>query len=149
MKARTLSTLAACALLLLLQACTQNNGHIGHLFGSWVLDGRTADGTEIPLPEGMEAYMSFQSDIVRMLTVKDTYTVEDESYASWTEEGDNLIVDCTHTSDNDSWQHRVPSWLYPAEDFITFRISRLDGSRLILVRDVDGVDYVYTFSKTW
>lgn len=149
MKEKTLLSIALLAIVMLAGSCTQNNGHIGRLFGSWVLTARTVDGADKPLPEGTEAYLSFQNNIVRMLTVTDTYNVDSETYGSWVEEGDTLILDCSHTSDKDPGQYDVPSWLAPAEDFITFRISRIDGQQLILERDVYGADYEYTFSKTW
>ncbi len=53
----TIRLLAALLAAVLLCSCTQNNGHIGKLFGTWVLTERLADGTAIEKPYDAEAYM--------------------------------------------------------------------------------------------
>ena len=56
----TIRLLAALLAAVLLCSCTQNNGHIGKLFGTWVLTERLADGAAIEKPYDADAYMSFQ-----------------------------------------------------------------------------------------
>ncbi len=149
MKAKSLLLLFGIALAVVTGGCTQNNGHIGKLFGTWVLTGTVIGEETSPLDDGCEAYLSFQNNIARMLTVCDSYGVDEEKYATWTQSGDNLVLDFSHTADGNLWDYDVPSWLYPEEEKINFTVTYLDGGKLELLRTVGEDIYVYSFSKTW
>lgn len=143
----TLAVLAA----LTLGACTQNNGHIGKLFGSWVLTECLGDGTSVDKPYDAEAYMSFQNNIVHFRTVENSYDLIEYKTATWKRIGDTLSFDFDHTSDaGDPSLYSAPAWMEPVGKEAVMTINRLDGSRLELMRTADdGVIYIYKFDKTW
>ena len=55
--------------LTLMCSCTQYNGHIGPLFGSWSLVEMTADGLPLELTD--ESVFSFQNEVVRVVRLVD------------------------------------------------------------------------------
>ena len=78
----------------MMPCCTQNNGHIGPLFGSWHLESMTCDGEIKPQPEGTDTYWSFQGQVLNVLLVETMY--ESLFYiATWERENDCLALDFT------------------------------------------------------
>ncbi len=134
-------------------ACTQNNGHIGPLFGSWHLENMTCDGENLPQPEGTDTYWSFQGAVLNVLLVETMY----ESLffiATWERDGDKLALDFTHSSDISepgTGFYAAPYWMgFPENEVLDLDIRRLDGSRLILHwTSKEGKKYIYNFNKTW
>ena len=94
----TIRLLAALLAAVLLCSCTQNNGHIGKLFGTWVLTERLADGAAIEKPYDADAYMSFQNNIVHFRTVENNYDLIEYKTATWIRMGDSLSFDFDNTS---------------------------------------------------
>lgn len=143
----------AAIIIALLCSCTQNNGHIGKLFGTWVLTQRQADGEAMssPYSDNTEAYMSFQNNIVHFRTIEDSYDLTEYKTATWSRTGDALSFDFNNTSDSNTPQvYSAPAWLEPVGNSAVMTINRLDGSHLELMRIADdGIIYIYKFDKTW
>ncbi len=147
----TIRLLAALLAAVLLCSCTQNNGHIGKLFGTWVLTERLADGAAIEKPYDADAYMSFQNNIVHFRTVENNYDLIEYKTATWIRMGDSLSFDFDNTSDAGNPDiYSAPAWLEPVGTDVVMNINRLDGAHLELMRTAsDGVIYIYKFDKTW
>ena len=113
----TIRLLAALLAAVLLCSCTQNNGHIGKLFGTWVLTERLADGAAIEKPYDADAYMSFQNNIVHFRTVENNYDLIEYKTATWIRMGDSLSFDFDNTSDAGNPDlYSAPAWLEPVWD---------------------------------
>lgn len=146
--------LAIAVLLMLLPCgCTQNNGYIGKLFGSWSLVEMTEDGNVITLPDGaIGSILSFQSNVVRFLIV---YNPEDvrHNVATWMRDGDRLTFDFNNYSDNTpsgTGNFAPPYWLRMSELVETLLITRLDGGHLDMVlTTAEGKVLVYKYIRTW
>jgi len=52
--------------LLLTSGCTQNNGHIGKLFGAWLMTEMTIDNTPKTFEKGAFTTVAFQNNIMRI-----------------------------------------------------------------------------------
>ena len=83
-------TILAVLLATVAIACTQNGGHIGRLFGSWVLESATCDGSEMTMPEDTETFWSFQSDLLRVQLADKHHTAENY-FGNFTELPDGLL----------------------------------------------------------
>lgn len=71
----------------LLNGCSQNGGHIGDYFGTWVISEITVDNEPLPDYSG-HLVIAFQSDIF-LLANDDT---QQKMYGIWKEEGSELIL---------------------------------------------------------
>lgn len=132
--------------------CTQNNGHIGKLFGSWGLELMTVDDQPVVFEDGGFATMSFQSNIV-MAIYNDKYHNSLKSYGTWKRFDSVLQFDFEHKSNNDipgTGAFAPPVWLQFPAGVSDFVIVELSDSKLWLMRtDDNGKQYVYIFKKTW
>lgn len=138
----------------LLPSCTQNNGHIGPLFGSWHLEAMTCDGENIAQPKGTDTYWNFQGAVINVLLVDTMY----ESFfyiGTWEFESDDMLaLDFTHRSDiaePGTGFYEAPAWMgFPANEVLRLDVCRLDGSHMTLGWTSDeGKKYTYNFNKTW
>lgn len=138
-------------LAMLAAGCTQNNGHIGKLFGSWSLQEMTENGTPLRI-EGEGIAVSFQSNVVRFTLIYGP-DLADNSIATWTRTGDILNFNFNNHDDKvaaGTGVYAPPFWLHLTELTESFVIARLEAGHLELVRtDAKGDVYVYKFDRTW
>lgn len=134
----------------LLCGCTQNNGHIGPIFGSWALVGIAQDGVPLRLEE--ETVFSFQNKIVQVTKLVDPpYTVLIR-YGNFTISDDVLTMKFQLTpTPADSYMYIIPDWLYfpHGEDQLHFDVRKLKGSEMILGLETGEKTLIYSFKKTW
>lgn len=136
--------------LTLMCGCTQYNGHIGPIFGSWSLVGITEDG--LPLELADETVFSFQNEVVRVVKLVNPPYYALSRYGNFTLSSDVLTLRFqSEPTPSDSHLFLTPDWLYFPQDGspIIFEIRKLSGSEMVLALDNDGKTYVYSFKKTW
>lgn len=134
----------------LLGACTQMNGHIGPIFGSWVLDEIQEDGRQLDMDE--ETVFSFQNEIVRVVKVVDFVGQGSEKFGNFTISDKELTLKFqAQPTESGSYLYVTPNWLHFPLDGrpIVFRIDQLDGSRMVLTLVEEGHTLRYSFRKTW
>lgn len=136
-----------------LAGCTQNNGHIGRLFGSWVLEQAMLNGVDMPMPAGTDTYWSFQADIVRVTLEEDHYAAS-SYFGTFRELPDGILeLNFDHRDDANAegaGAYAAPVWMgFPAKGVFTVQASG-SGSKLKLVyqRSADKI-YEYYFTKSW
>lgn len=141
-----------CVLMLIgVCGCTQYNGYIGPIFGSWSLMEISVDGD--PLELERETVFSFQNEVVRVTQVSDNPFAGENRY------GNFLISDgilslkfvLELTPEGQGYNFLVPNWLYFPKDVmpLKFEIKELKGSKMVLVLNDGTRDITYRFSKTW
>ena len=145
--------MAVCVLCIFLSgACTQNDGHIGPLFGSWSLNSMSVDGELRESSDGHFTTMSFQSDIVMFVCADELHNTS-KSYATWSEHNDILTLNFSHYSDDiaeGTDAFGPPPCLDMPAGISDYQISKLNSSVLELIRvSGDGRVYIYKFKKTW
>ncbi len=136
--------------LSLLCGCTQYNGHIGPIFGSWALVDVTEDGSNVSLDD--ETVFSFQNEVVQVLRLTDAPYEVEARYGNFSISDEYLTLkfQSQPTADG-SYKYMVPDWLYFPEDGkpIQFDVRKLNGSEMILSLDSGSKVLVYTFKKTY
>lgn len=85
-------------LLPLLSSCTQNDGHIGHLFGFWQIESIEVDGDPEP-GYGQNLFVSFQNDIVMFQTMYTDVHEWAEYYGTFKEQDDGISLNFTYKMD--------------------------------------------------
>ena len=139
----------ATMICLVLCGCTQNNGHIGKLFGSWALVAMDVDGE--PYEPNCETYLSFQSNVA--VFIRDTGNYEYTNRVCTWNRSENLITfDFNHHDDNNpvgTDTYTPPGWLLLNNLKIEMTIMRLDNGHLDMVYLNDGKSYTYKFERTW
>lgn len=153
MKKTTLGILFISLFSVILTGCTQNNGHIGKLFGSWALVEMTENGTAFQLPDDAEgATISFQNNIVRFSLIYNSFEAL-HNIATWTRSGDMLTFDFNNYSDTNEpgTGGFAPPWWFRMSDLKeSYIITRLDGGILELKgENSKGDRYEYRFRSTW
>ena len=147
-KLLSLSTLSAA--FLIHSGCTQNNGHLGPLFGSWSLIEIAQNGHQIEL--GDETVFSFQNEIVSVVRYVDPpYTVVTK-YGNFSHIGNDLtLIYQPSPTPSGSNIYMAPEWLHfpKDENIINFKVRKLTGSEMELVLEADGTTMNYSFKKTW
>lgn len=136
--------------LTLICGCTQYNGHIGPIFGSWSLVGITEDGQPLELAD--ETVFSFQNEVVRVVKLVDPPYSSMSRYGNFTLSSDVLTLRFqSKPTPSGSNLFVTPDWLHFPQDGspIIFEIRKLGGSEMVLAFDNDGKSYVYSFKKTW
>lgn len=153
MKKIALGILAVIVAGIVWTACTQNNGRIGTLFGSWSLEEMTCDGTIVPLPDGAAgATVSFQGGgAVFQLLYGPDYC--ENSTCTWTRLDNSIVFDFNHTaggSEPGTGHLAPPAWLRFSALTETIHIIELNGSHFYFGRTGnDGLVYTYKFNRTW
>lgn len=136
--------------IIILCGCTQYNGHIGPIFGSWALTEIKEEGRELPLE--FETVFSFQNEIVQVNKLTDPPFRTEEKYGNFTVTKEHLTLRFqARPTESGSYMYMTPDWLYFPEDGepIVFDIRKLNGSAMELSLEVDGKKLYYTFRKTW
>lgn len=138
---------------LIFSGCTQNNGNVGDLFGSWVLDSMTVDGQTAELPDAFYTTWSFQGEIL-MVTAVDQYHSVDKHYGTFIHSSRILKLDFVHHSDaipEGTGIYSAPEWLgFPAAGVFELTVDDLSGKHMVLSWTApSGKSYIYKFSKTW
>lgn len=143
-------TFIALIMTLLLCGCTQNNGNIGPIYGSWSLISLSENDEPVELED--ETVFSFQNEIVQV--VKLAVPPYNATYRY----GNFSIVDNILTlkfqekpTEKDSHLFLTPTWLHFPQDGrpIQFDISSLKGNKMILDMRANGKSYTYTLKRTW
>lgn len=135
--------------LLFCFGCTQNDGHLGPLFGSWTLTDVTKDGETI-VKDTDDTIFSFQNTIVQVThLVEPPYTVEYRN-GNFTHEGNVLSMKFQAKNSDYSLLYKAPDWIFFPQDgnFIAFTVKTLTDNRMSLKLDIDGTIYEYNFKKT-
>lgn len=144
----TLTLLAATS------SCTHNDGDIGPLFGSWILDSMTLDGQ--PYTPDVDGYtcLQFQGKVIMAKIIDDRHSLLFYSVGSWERTDNTLYLDYTH-SDNDTppgeGAYSAPYWLMLKPNAVN-EVSILSlNSRHMHLRHItpDGDIVEYTFHKTF
>lgn len=130
--------------------CTQNNGYIGPIFGSWALVEISENG--VPLELTGETVFSFQNEVVQVdhiLSEFDRFW----RFGNFTISGDILSMKFLTEPSSDGKGHDflMPTWLYFPDGVMPLRfdILILNGGHMVLSIDNCGKTNVYTFSRTW
>lgn len=148
MKICGVPVLLMCAMLLC--GCTQQNGHLGALFGSWALIEITRDGN--PVEFEYETAFSFQNEIVNIVGYVDPPYDAKTRYGNFTHIDNNLTLKfASSPTPTDGRMYMAPEWLYfpKDENVIHFEVKKLTGSVMELILVSDGMTNCYSFRKTW
>lgn len=134
-------------------SCTQNNGNIGDLFGSWVLEEVTIGGATTNMAQQEPTVFSFQADVVRVTYYADEF-YHFNYLGTWTRSDNILDFDFTHHNNETAPgedPYSAPIWLDFETGVVTrTTITRLDGGHLDFTRIAsDGKTYLYKLVKTW
>ncbi len=136
--------------LLLFCGCTQNNGHLGPIFGSWALVGITENGTQLTLEE--ETVFSFQNEIVQVIKLELPPYTPLYRYGNFSL-SDNLLTlrFQAKPTENDSYLFITPNWLHFPQDGkpIQFDITVLRGDKMEWHLTTESGSFIYSFKKTW
>lgn len=130
--------------------CTQYNGHIGLIFGSWSLVEISENG--IPLKMDDMTVFSFQNEVVQVLLRADDPMPSITRYGNFVKTDDKLILKFqTKPTEGDSYMYMTPYWLhFPLdEDAILMDIKKLTGKEMILVLETGPNPLQYKFTRTW
>lgn len=147
---KTICSILTALTLLLAGGCTQYNGHIGPIFGSWSLISLTEDGE--PLEIESETVFSFQNEVVRVTKLVDPPYSVIHRFGNFTLSDDVLALKFQNApTSTGNYLYTTPNWLYfPLDEpSILLSVSKLTGSEMVLTLDKDGMVYVYSFRKTW
>lgn len=153
MKNIALNILLLLPLLSFCSGCTHNNGDIGPLFGSWVLDEMTVDGKVQDLGDD-NTFIQFQGKVVMTKLIDDRHSLLFYSVGSWERSGDELALDYTHYDDKSepgTGQYSAPYWLLFETNAVNIvRIVSLNSKHMQLeYRTSDGKTAFYKFRKTF
>lgn len=138
------------SLLMCLCGCTQYNGHIGAIFGSWSLVEITEDGS--PLQLDGETVFSFQNELVQVVKTVDFPMSPIYRYGNFEKTDNTLILKFKISATaNGNYSYMTPNWMYLPldEPSIPMKIKELNGGKMVLVLNSDSKILQYTFSRTW
>lgn len=137
-----------CLTLLMCSGCTQNNGRIGPLFGSWLMTEYTVDGQKVDFPADDYTTLSFQGEIVRFSLIDESDDEQINCYGSWQQSGSTITLDFDFRSDN-SPEGNAPYWLELPAETCTFTISGPKDGRFTLAGTGFAAGYILHFERTW
>lgn len=147
---KSIYVIAAVAMLFLC-GCTQFDGHIGPIFGSWALREITEeDGSRLELQ--YETVFSFQNEVVQVVRLDDPPFRTEAKYGNFKVTKEKLTLKFqAQPTESGSYLYVTPDWLYFPEDGepIVFDIKKLNGSDMDLVLDTGGRRLEYKLEKTW
>lgn len=114
---KTIQLIAMMALMLL-SACTTNNGDIGVYYGTWALNTVYVNDTLDTnwCDDAHWTTWSFQNNIVNIAR-SDEYQDLDSRWGTWSEEGNKLSLDYRHHSDE--YDYDAPTWIYMERQTVT------------------------------
>ncbi len=138
-------------ILLIFSGCTQYNGHIGPIFGSWSLMEISENGNPLELQD--ETVFSFQNEVVRVDKVSSNPSGRSTKYGNFQLTDNELSLSFLQglLPDGEGAGYLMPSWLYFPTNMMPLRfdVKKLTGSKMILVLHDGSRDLTYTFEKTW
>lgn len=140
----------AAFVILFICGCTQFNGHIGPIFGSWALREITEDGSRLELQ--YETVFSFQNEVVQVVRLDDPPFKTEAKYGNFKVTKETLTLKFqANPTESGSYLYVTPDWLHFPEDGepIVFDIRKLTGSEMDLVLDAGGKRLEYRLEKTW
>ena len=130
--------------------CTQNNGYIGPVFGSWSLVDISIDGLQMPLTG--ETVFSFQNEVVQVELIQSEFD-RILRYGNFSISDDIMTMRFLTRLEpgQDGYEFLVPTWLYfPVGEMpLTFEVRKLKGNSMELAIVNGGKTYTYLFRKTW
>ena len=133
-------------------ACTQNNGHIGPIFGAWSLTEMKVDDKPVAVA-GEGTIFSFQDEVIQVTHLIGDHGDYTKYFGNFTIDGSTLTLKFAAGAGTDEgYQYTAPSWLlFPTDGApIAFEIKKLEAKHLVIERTgADGQRYVYFFDKTW
>lgn len=141
-------------LTLLFFSDCQNNGYIGYKFGVWRIDSYIADGQLITDELVSNTTIAFQGEVINVVALNDEYMGSFDQYGSWSEDGNTLYLNFTHSDNNrpvGSDFYSAPFWLgWTSSQIMTFEVEK-HSSRDMTWRYVspEGVLNIYKLHKTW
>lgn len=142
--------------LISLNACTHNNGDIGHLFGTWRLNTITINSeVDSVYAKADNVLWKFQSSVMSMIRADDVTHNRVEIWASWeyTDNETRIALNFTHTDDNNttpgaSKYSPLPEMHLPKACIVHVDIITLSHSEMVLRYTAeDGTEYMYRFSR--
>lgn len=137
-------------ILLCMGGCTQYNGYIGDIFGSWSLDKITENGLVLQMTE--ETVICFQNQIVEVVKRQEPPLSSVSRYGNFEKTKDILILKFQiKPTENGNTSYMTPNWMYLPldEPSIPMEIKELNGKRMVLQLMTDSGSLQYTFSRTW
>lgn len=135
--------------IVIAEACTQNNGEIDPWFGFWRLTGLSADGETVDDYNGNMVW-SFQNNIVCMTT---TFGVHErtECWATWRQDGEYLLIDFDNHEDSGVGIYTPPEVLRMSGDGVNrLEITGMSGKHITLSGATsDGAVMIYYLEKVY
>lgn len=135
-----------------LMSCTHNNGDIGDWFGTWKMESMVIDDGRVDSGYNGDIIWKFQSDIVLISQVNDVEHSTINSFGTWVQLDDTLLLNFTY-SDNSFPEPGTGPYCPPSVTRIpsgesTMTIRELSGSKIVLsFTDSSGSVIVYTLKK--
>ncbi len=130
--------------------CTQNNGYIGPIFGSWSLVEISENGDSLVFKD--ETTFSFQNEVVQVIRYADNYMSTSTRYGNFVKDDETLTLKFqTRPTESGSQMYMTPDWIYLPIDLsaIYFDIKKLNGKEMILVLESGPTSLQYKFVRTW
>ncbi len=130
--------------------CTQYNGHLGPIFGSWALIEISQDGMPLNLEE--ETIFSFQNQIVQVVKREEPPMTSVYRYGNFEKTDNSLILKFQiNPTPSGNMGYMTPDWMYLPldESAIRFNIKELNGKKMVLVLMSGSRSLQYTFTRTW
>lgn len=152
MKRRFIYGLIAMVAMLMMEACTTNDGDIGFLGGHWRLELIEVDGAADEAYAG-NITMAFQSNIVEISLLGDNH-FRANYFGTFVREGDKLTLDYSHSSDQlqpGQGEFGLPDQLHlTAPATFIFSIGENPGKRMTLTTiNQNNQTLKYTLSKIY
>lgn len=149
MKTKVCKILAA-IILATVCGCTKNDGDIGHLFGSWLIQEITVDGN-IDSSYGGNVVWAFQSSLIRMSVVLPHHQV-DNYMGSWSRVNNKLTLNYTYSSSGSAsgtGEYGFAPGLHLPENGIVELTVITEGAKSMTLQydKTDGTSIVYRLSK--
>lgn len=142
------SILSAVALLWLLTACTQSDGHIGPLFGAWTLVEMTDSGEAVSFPAEDYSTIAFQNNLARFMYHKADGEVLTR-YCTWTQSDNIITFDFNHTEGGTGNNLTPPQWLhFPAKE-CSFTLAGPSKGCFTLTGTGVASGLTFKYEKTW
>lgn len=130
--------------------CTQYNGHLGPIFGSWALQEISDDGVVLNIEDN--TVFSYQNEVVQIQKTLESPLMPVTRYGNFVKNDNKLIMKFqSEPTESGARTYMAPGWLYfPAdESIISFDIKYLDGKKMVIVLTSGSKPLQYTFTRTW
>ncbi len=152
-KLRSTYTLLYILLLTVCTACTQNNGYIGSLFGTWALTSMTVNGETPKTFKSDDTFWSFQNTIINVQQVADHYQYVSH-YGTWEESDGQLLLNFTHSDDVNAageGPYLAPTWIgFPKNEIVELTYVTKKSRHMELTwTNRDGDVFYYILTKTY